>query len=144
MFKTIVVGTDGSPTATKAVARAVELASRTGDTLHIVTVFRPVSLRKLEEDRAELPPEFRWQLGADSDAKSTLTAAALLAKRAGVPMETHAASGDPAEAILNIARELGAELVVVGSKGIERRIRGSVPNTITQDATCDVLVVHTT
>jgi len=42
MFERIVVGTDGSPTASKAVVRAAELAARTGDALHIVTAYRPM------------------------------------------------------------------------------------------------------
>ncbi|HXY45942.1 MAG TPA: universal stress protein [Acidimicrobiales bacterium] len=143
MFERIVVGTDGSSTANKAVARAVELASRTGDTLHIVTAYRPTSMSKLEADRAVLPAEFRWALSADGEAQATLQAAALLAEKAGVKAETHALETDPAAAILGMAERLDAHLIVVGSKGIERRIRGSVPNTVTQDANCDVLVVHT-
>ena len=143
MFERIVVGTDGSPTAAKAVARAIELASTTGDALHIVTAYRPVSIAKLEADRASLPAEFRWALSADGDAQATLQAAAKLAQEAGVSAETYALEGDPAAAILGTAERIDAHLVVVGSKGIERRIRGSVPNTVTQDANCDVLVVHT-
>ncbi|MGA8679983.1 MAG: universal stress protein [Acidimicrobiales bacterium] len=143
MFERIVVGTDGSPTATKAVARAVELASLTGDSLHIVTAYRPKSIGRLESDRAMIPEEFRWALSADGEAQATLKAAVLLAQEAGVSAETHALESEPAAAILGAAERLDAHLIVVGSKGIERRIRGSVPNTVTQDANCDVLVVHT-
>lgn len=144
MFGRIVVGTDGSPTAAKAVARAIELAAVTGDELHIVTVYRPVSIGKLEADRAMLPEEFRWSLSADGDAQGILHAAQSAAREAGVQAETYAVQGDPGASIVAKAEDLDARLVVVGSKGIERRIRGSVPNTVTQDATCDVLVVHTT
>lgn len=143
MFERILVGTDGSATADKAVARAIELAATTGDALHIVTAYRPVSIGKLEADRAMLPAEFRWALSADGDAQATLQAAALAAQKAGVTAETHALEGDPAAAILNTAERVDAHLIVVGSRGIERRIRGSVPNTVTQDANRDVLVVHT-
>lgn len=144
MFDRIVVGTDGSATADKAVGRAIELAAATGDELHIVTAYRPVSIGKLEADRASLPEEFRWALSADGDAQTMLHAAQTKAAKAGVKVETHALQGDPAASIIAKAEELGARLIVVGSKGIERRIRGSVPNSVTQDATCDVLVVHTT
>jgi nucleotide-binding universal stress UspA family protein len=143
MFERIVVGTDGSATADKAVTRAIELAAVTGDALHVVTAYRPTSIGKLESDRALLPEEFRWVLSADGEAQAILKAAALRAEAAGVTTATHALEGDPAAAILNTAERLEARLVVVGSKGIERRIRGSVPNTVTQDANCDVLVVHT-
>lgn len=144
MFERIVVGTDGSPTAEKAVTRAIELAAATGDVLHIVTAYRPVSIGKLESERASLPDEFRWALSADGDAQSLLHAARTKAAQAGVEVETHALQGDPASSIIAKAEEIDAHLIVVGSKGIERRIRGSVPNSVTQDATCDVLVVHTT
>ncbi len=144
MFERIVVGTDGSATADKAVTRAIELAAATGDALHIVTAYRPVSIGKLEADRASLPEEFRWALSADADAQTTLAAAKAKATQAGVDVETHALQGDPAASIIAKADELDAHLIVVGSKGIERRIRGSVPNSVTQDAACDVLVVHTT
>lgn len=143
MFERIIVGTDGSSTANKAVARAIELAACTGDTLHIVTAYRPIPVGKLDADRAKLPAEFRWALSADFEAQATLRAAAQLAQEAGLTVETHALEGDPAAAILTSAEELDAHLIVVGSRGIERRIRGSVPNTVTQDANCDVLVVHT-
>jgi nucleotide-binding universal stress UspA family protein len=144
MFLTILVGTDGSETANRAVARAAELASQTGDVLHIVTAYQPPSVQKLEAQRASIPEEFRWRLSADSDAVATLHAAAAQALQAGVRAETRADQGDPAKVILNAAQDLGAQLIVVGCKGIERRILGSVPQTVAQDATCDVLLVHTT
>jgi len=144
MFERIVVGTDGSSTATKAVQRAIELASKTGDALHIVTAYRPIPLGKLEADRAIVPDEFQWRISADGEAQAMLQVARQLAEEAGVKAETHAVDSDPASAILSTTELLDAHLIVVGSRGIERRIRGSVPYTVAQNASCDVLVVNTT
>jgi nucleotide-binding universal stress UspA family protein len=52
--------------------------------------------------------------------------------------------GDPAEVIVALAGECGADLLVVGNKGMQRRLLGSVPNTVTHRAPCSVLVVKTT
>lgn len=144
MYERIVVGTDGSLTATRAVKRAIELASRTGDDLHIVTAYRPIALGKLAAERAEIPAEFQWKISADEEAQAMLATAAEWAKAAGVTAETHALKSEPAAAILDVTQRVDAHLIIVGSRGIERRIRGSVPYTVAQNADCDVLVVHTT
>jgi nucleotide-binding universal stress UspA family protein len=143
-IQTIVVGTDGSETATRAVARATELASQTGAVLHIVTAYKPTSVRKLQAQRASLPEEFGWSLSADSEAQNVLRHAAEHAARIGVKVETHLATGNAAKVIIKTARDLGADIVVVGNKGIQRRIRRSVPGGVSQDADRDVLVVDTT
>jgi nucleotide-binding universal stress UspA family protein len=143
-IQTIVVGTDGSETATRAVARAAELASETGAVLHVVMAYKATSVRKLQAQRALLPDEFRWSLSADSEAESILRSAATHASKLGVEVETHLAAGNPAEVIIKTARDLGADVVVVGNKGIERRIRPSVPSGVSQDADRDVLIVDTT
>jgi nucleotide-binding universal stress UspA family protein len=143
VYETIVVGTDGSDTATTALRRAAELARLCGGTLHIVSAFRPVSVNKLQAQRRGLPEEFRWALSADAELQATLHAARRVATEAGVKAETVGQVGDPVDVILATAEELRADLIVIGSKGIERRILGSVPNSITHDAECDVLVVHT-
>ena len=144
MFQTIVVGTDGSQTANRAVARAAELAAQTGGVVHIVTVYKAPSVQKLEAQRASLPEEFRWSVSADGEAQDVVREAGALASRMGVKVETHLSTGDPAKAILKTAQDLGADLIVVGCKGIERRILGSVPASVSQDADRDVLLVHTT
>jgi nucleotide-binding universal stress UspA family protein len=143
VFQTIVVGTDGSETAREAVRRAAELARLSGGTLHIVSAYRPVSAHKLDAQRRALPEEFRWSLSADAELQNTLQAALLMATEAGATAQTVGRVGDPVDVILSTAEELNADLIVIGSKGIERRILGSVPNSVVHDAQCDVLVVHT-
>jgi nucleotide-binding universal stress UspA family protein len=66
-----------------------------------------------------------------------------MATEAGATAQTVGRVGDPVDVILSTAEELNADLIVIGSKGIERRILGSVPNSVVHDAQCDVLVVHT-
>jgi nucleotide-binding universal stress UspA family protein len=59
---------------------------------------------------------------------------------------THALPGDPARAILQVANEVGADLIVVGNKGMKGagRVLGSVPNEVAHRAPCSVLIVKTT
>ena len=142
--QTIVVGTDGSETASRAVARAAELALETGAVLHIVMAYKAHSVQKLQTLRASLPEEFRSSVSADSEAQITVRHAADQASRMGVRVETHLATGDPAKVILETAQHLGADVVVVGNKWIERRIRGSVPGGVNRGADRDVLIVDTT
>ena len=69
------------------------------------------------------------------------------AKKAKVDVVTHAREGDPADAILDVAEENGADLVMVGNKGMtgaKRFLLGSVPNKISHHAPCDVWIVRTT
>jgi nucleotide-binding universal stress UspA family protein len=144
MFGEVLVGTDGSDRANRAVDRAMELVSSTGDRLHIVTAYRPPSVQKLERARASAPAEVQWRISADNEAQAALRDAAKMANEAGVQAETYAEQGEPAKVILDAAKRLGANLIVVGSKGVERRILGSVPHSVSQQAECDVLIVHTT
>ena len=69
-----------------------------------------------------------------------------VAKKANVEVEIHAAAGEPAAAIVNVATRLGVDLIVVGNKGMrgKRRVLGSVPNSVAHHAPCAVLIVDTT
>jgi nucleotide-binding universal stress UspA family protein len=139
-IQTILVGTDGSKKASPAVVRAAEMASTTGAVLHIVLAYKEPSVQKLQAQRALLPEEFRCSVSADSGARYIVRNAAEHASRIGVKAETHVATGKLAKVILKSAQDLGADIVVVGCKRIERRIRRSV----SQDGNPYVLLVHTT
>jgi nucleotide-binding universal stress UspA family protein len=121
MYGRVLVGTDGSPTAAKAVARAVELARVTGSGLTILSV------------------------GPQAAALATARGAAEPHASSGVAIEVSAAQGDPAEALIVAADDIGAGLLVVGNRGMRGagRLLGSVPNKVTQHAQCNVLIVHT-
>ncbi len=147
MISSIVVGTDGSATAQKAVQEAAELAVAVGAKLDIVSAYAPVSSQRLEERRAA-PDDVQWQVTPREDVDAMLKDAAKLGEDAGVKeIDTHAREGDPADAILDVAEEKGSDLVVVGNKGMsgaKRFLLGSVPNRVSHHAPCSVLIVRTT
>lgn len=146
MFKSIVVGTDGSDTATQAVRQAVDLAGAVGATLELVSAYAPVPEQRLRTERREAPEDVQWAINPREDVESSLSAAADIAREAGVSVSTHARQGDPADAILDVAEEQNADLVIVGNKGMtgaKRFLLGSVPNKVSHHAPCSVLIVRT-
>jgi nucleotide-binding universal stress UspA family protein len=144
MFKIIVVGTDGSTTADEAVHVAAGLAALCKTELHIVSAYRKVPLRKLQQQRASMPEEFAWDVHDRSDVDVTLARAAKTAESAGVTCVVHASEQDPVAAILDVAKQEEAELIVVGNKGMEHRLISSVPNSVAHRARTAVLIVATT
>jgi nucleotide-binding universal stress UspA family protein len=147
VFRSIVVGTDGSETAAKAVDAAVELAQLSGATLEIVSAYEPVSSQRLREEARQVPPDLQWMINRRADVDATLDQAAERARGAGITPQTHARQGDPADAILDVAEELGADLIVVGNKGMtgaKRFLLGSVPNKVSHHAPCAVMIIRTT
>jgi nucleotide-binding universal stress UspA family protein len=146
MFRTIVVGTDGSDTAEKAVDGAVDLARSIGATLQIVSAYEPVSRGRLREEAQQVPADLEWMITPREDVDATLRAAAERAEAAGVEAEIYARQGDPADAILDVAEEQHADLIVVGNKGMtgaKRFLLGSVPNKVSHHAPCSVLIIRT-
>jgi nucleotide-binding universal stress UspA family protein len=147
VFTRIVVGTDGSDTAEEAVSQAIDLAKLTGATLSVVSAFAPVSKRRIQGEQEGAPPDIANQIGPREDVNLVLDAAAAKARTAGVDVRTHPVQGDPAEAILNVAEEIKADLIVVGNKGMtgaRRYLLGSVPNNVSHHAPCSVIIVRTT
>lgn len=147
MFKKIVVGTDGSETATEAVRQAVALATSLDASLEIVSAYEPVSGQRLRAERRDAPEEIQWAINPREDVEATLSAAAEIARGAGIAASTWARQGDPADAILDVAEEQGADLIIVGNKGMtgaKRFLLGSVPNRVSHHAPCSVLIVRTT
>ena len=148
MFRSIVVGTDGSDTAKKAVTAAVDLAKQIGATLDIVSAYEPVPQSRLREEARQAPEDLQWMINPREDVQAVLDEEAERIKEAGVSaVETFAREGDPADAILDVAEEKGADLIVVGNKGMtgaKRFLLGSVPNKVSHHAPCSVLIVRTT
>jgi nucleotide-binding universal stress UspA family protein len=148
MYTTIVVGTDGSATATKAVHRAASIASGLGAELHLVTAHKPSGAAAIAGaeagfagvHRADWDAELRTQLtGALQELINELAAG-------GVKTSGRVVDGHPVAALLEAAKALDAGLIVVGNKGMKgaRRVLGSVPNDVAHKAECDVLIVNTT
>jgi nucleotide-binding universal stress UspA family protein len=148
MFRSIVVGTDGSDTATQAVKNAIDIAKAMDAKLQLVSAYEPVSSTRLREERQQAPDDVQWSVNPREDVNGTLEDAADLAREAGVAtVETFARQGDPADAILDVAEETDAELIIVGNKGMtgaRRFLLGSVPNKVSHHAPCSVLIVRTT
>jgi nucleotide-binding universal stress UspA family protein len=147
LFQRIVVGTDGSDTASEAVRQATELAKATGAALDVVSAYEPVSQERLREEAAEVPGDVAYGIGPREDVNTTLESAAGPAIDAGLTVQTHAREGDPADAILDVAEEIDADLIVVGNKGMtgaKRFLLGSVPNKISHHAQSGVYIVRTT
>ena len=133
MFRSIVVGTDGSDTATQAVRQAVDLAGRVGAKVELVSAYEPVPAQRLQEERRQAPEDLQWAINPREDVDATLDAAAEVARAAGVEANIYARQGDPADAILDVAEEQEADLIVVGNKGMtgaKRFLLGSVPNKV--------------
>ncbi|MGZ4269165.1 MAG: universal stress protein [Solirubrobacteraceae bacterium] len=146
MFASIVVGTDGSETAREAVRQAVELAGRVGGRLEIVCAFEPVPSGRLRDEALQAPADVQWAVNQREDVDATLREAASSAEEAGVEARTYARQGDPADAILDVAEEQNADLIVVGNKGMtgaKRFLLGSVPNRVSHHAPCSVLIIRT-
>ena len=147
LFKRIVVGTDGSDTATEAVRQAIELAKMSEAKLDLVAAFEPVPKTRLREEGGELPGDVQYAVGPREDVNVTLDTAVGKAKQGGVEAESYPREGDPADAILDVAEEINADLIVVGNKGMKgasRFLLGSVPNKVSHHAPCGVYIVRTT
>jgi nucleotide-binding universal stress UspA family protein len=147
MFRSIVVGTDGSETAGQAVQQAIDLAVAVGATIELVSAYEAVPARRLDEERRETPEDLQWAINPREDVDARLEQAAAIARQAGVTVTVHARQGDAPDAILDIAEEQQADLIVVGNKGMtgaKRFMLGSVPNKVSHHAACSVLIVHTT
>jgi nucleotide-binding universal stress UspA family protein len=147
MFRSIVVGTDGSDTAKKAVAAAVDLAREIGASLDIVSAYEPVPQSRLREEARQAPEDLQWMINPREDVEATLRDAADEIEESGIAVETFAREGDPADAILDVAEERHADLIVVGNKGMtgaKRFLLGSVPNKVSHHAPCSVLIIRTT
>jgi len=129
MFERIVVGVSQAETADEAVRNAIEVARKFGSELHLVIAF--------EGSRGGVGDQSR------EHAEGKLESIAL--EYSGKTF-SYALPQSPSAAILEVARDVGADLIVVGNKGMHgaRRLLGSVPNDVAHNAPCSVLIVATT
>jgi nucleotide-binding universal stress UspA family protein len=147
LFGSIVVGTDGSDTAKEAVRQATELARQVGSNIHLVSAYEPVPAGRLRDERQQVPEDMQWMVNPREDVNHVLDEAGEGIQQAGVEVDTHAREGDPADAILDVAEEQQAGLIVVGNKGMtgaKRFLLGSVPNKVSHHAPCSVMIIRTT
>jgi nucleotide-binding universal stress UspA family protein len=142
MYRSIVVGTDGSETAQRAVYQATRLAEAVGGELHVVSAFEPVGARiaGAPEGAAKV-----WAIAPDSEVEALVGEALATIRENGVEAKSHTVKGDPADALLEVAERVQADLIVVGNRGMHgmTRVLGSVPNKVSHRARCSVLIVAT-
>ena len=148
-YRTVVVGTDGSESSLRAVARAGALAGASDATLVVVCAYLPTEQDDRELARAQdtLGDE-AYQVVGSHPAEDTVRSAGERAAKAGATdVKTVAVMGSPVEALLDVVKRENADLLVVGNRGlngIKGRLLGSVPADATRRSQCDVLIVHTT
>ena len=143
-YRSVVVGTDGSPTAELAVRKAARIARENSATLHIVSGYDPVEARVAATGAGR--DAAAWAIPPDAHVARVLDEAAAAVRTDGLDLETHACRSDGADAILEVAEAEDADLIVVGSRGMtgsRRFLLGSVPNKVSHHARCDVLIVQT-
>lgn len=147
-YRTVVVGTDGSESSLRAVARAGALAGACGATLVVACAHLPTEVDERELSRArDVLRDEAYQVVGSHPAEDTVRQAGDAARAAGAgEVRTVAVVGSPVEA-LDVVRREAADLLVVGNRGlnsVKGRLLGSVPADATRRSDCDVLVVHTT
>lgn len=142
MISTVAVGTDGSTTASKAVEAAAEIARRFDARLVLLSAFQGPGARPRGVSAGS--EELQWAYDNDARVREMLrrTEQDLLDRK--IDCRTMLDEGDPAEVLIRLAEECEADLLVIGNRGMQRRVLGSVPNTVTHKATCSVYVVKTT
>ena len=149
MFEQIVVGTDGSSGANIAVGAAIELARLSGATLHVVHAHKLLTAYQLSTaaDVGIAPVD----VGETNDAiraegQRICDQVVERAGPAGVNVVTHCIGADPADALMRVAEETGADLLVVGNRGMagaRRFVLGSVPNKVSHHCATSLLIVDT-
>jgi nucleotide-binding universal stress UspA family protein len=144
MIQTITVGTDGSDTASKAVEFALSVAEKFGAKVVVASSYRPVGEDRLRKEQSEAPQDIQWSINPTEDVDNALRSVEEIARDRGLEVTSEARQGDPADVLCDIAEEHGADLLVVGNKGMQRRVLGSVPNSVSHKAPCSVVIVKTT
>ena len=141
MIKTVAVGTDGSETAAKAVEFAIDLASRYEAKIVFLSAYKATSN---DRDSRDAPDDVQWQFSGSEDVDPALRDAEDSAKERGIDASSEAKEGEPSKVLVELAGKHNADVLVIGNKGMERKVLGSVPNTVSHHSPCSVLIVKTT
>jgi nucleotide-binding universal stress UspA family protein len=138
MLTKVAVGTDGSATATEAVKAATEMARRFDAELILLGALQDAG------GAAGDDPERQWASSPAARLREMLQRTEEELRRSGLRCRVLTEEGDPAEVLVRLAQSCEADVLVIGNKGMHRRVLGSVPNTVTHRAPCSVFVVKTT
>ena len=144
MIKTVAVGTDGSDTAAKAVEFAIDLAARYDAKIVFLSAYRPVAEDRLKREARDAPEDVQWQINPAEDVEPALRDAEDAAREKGLECASEARDGEPSKVLVELASKHSADVLVIGNKGMQRKVLGSVPNTVSHKADCSVLIVKTT
>lgn len=142
--RNIVVGYDGSRDARWALEEAAEHVGD-GGVVHVVTVHHPRSDEHHPVDARDLPEEFRYAIDPEEISRGHLRDAEQLLEERGIAHVGHLPWGHPAAEILDVADEVDADLIVLGSRGlgaVERFLRGSVSTRVANHARTSTLIIH--
>lgn len=141
---TVVVGYDGSSDAQRALDAATDHIADDG-IVHVVTAFDQPTRQELSRMLSTMPVEFRDSYTVDAAPRGYLVDAERMLERRGVRHQGHFVDDDPASAILDVADSVGADLIVVGTRGlgrVERFLRGSVSARVANHARTSLMMVH--
>jgi nucleotide-binding universal stress UspA family protein len=144
MIQTVAVGTDGSGTAERAVETALDLAARYAAKVVFISAYVPVQEQRLRREARDAPDDVQWSINPDEDVDATLRECAERAESRGLEWATEAREGEAAKVLVDLAGQHSADVLVIGNKGMHRKLLGSVPNTVSHNAPCSVLIVKTT
>ena len=144
-YTTILVGTDGSDSSLRAVEKAGQIAAGSGATVVVATAYFPQS----EDQRAaDVLKDEGYKMSGNAPIYAILREAKERAQQAGAKtVEEKAIVGAPVDALVELAEEIKADLLVVGNVGLSTiagRLLGSVPANVARRSKTDVLIVHTT
>jgi nucleotide-binding universal stress UspA family protein len=142
MLSTVAVGTDGSATASKAVEAAAEIARRFDAKLVLLSAFQGGAGAR-PRGSGPASEELEWAFDNDARVREMLHRTEQDLRDRKIECRTLHDEGDPAEVLVRLAEECEADLLVIGNRGMQRRVLGSVPNTVTHKASCSVYVVKT-
>jgi nucleotide-binding universal stress UspA family protein len=138
MVRKIAVGIDGSATASKALDMAAEMARSFDADLVLLSAYDGAAASADEE------VELEWATNPAARVQHSVEIAQEQLRRSGLRVSSLTDVGDPGDVLVRLAEECNADVLVVGNKGMQRRVLGSVPNTVAHKAPCSVLVVKTT
>lgn len=143
MYKNILIATDGSALADKAVDSGIALAKALGGSVVVLTATEPWTATVSGEMTIGFPAA-EYDQAMAAHAKTVLDRATAAAQKAGVACQTeHAKDAFPAEAIVEIAKKRGCDLIVMashGRRGVSRMLLGSQANRVVTHSTVPVLI----
>jgi len=136
----IIVGVDGSDTATQAAMTAARMAAAFGKELKVVSAYGKFEVETVGEDE-----ELTFSTASEARSVADSIIEKILAEHPGLEVSAQAAGGKPAVALLSVAASTDADMIVVGNKRVQgaARLLGSVATDVARKAPCDVYVAHT-